>query len=256
MREGIRESCNPYFWNVFRSIINHYPTPEEGYDAWRKQVLNFGFSQRLGTELSSEVKGSIPESSYYNKYFGAGRWNAMTIRSLAIGQGEILVTPLQMANEAAILANRGYYITPHLVRAIQDTNRVFKELKYDKKVLDFNPEYYNVIVDGMQAVVDETRTLRQTVHQDNITICGKTGTIQNPHGADNVAFIGFAPRDNPQIAVAVYIENAGQFGATYAAPIAGLLMEKYLTDSITPPRKELEQRLIETDLMNVIQVKK
>lgn len=254
MREGLRESCNPYFWNVFRSIINHSPTAEQGYDIWRKYVIDFGFNQRLGTELSSEVKGSIPESSYYDKYFGKKRWNALTIRSLAIGQGEILVTPLQMANEAAIIANRGYYITPHLVRAIQDTSRVFRPLEYEKKVVDIDPGYYSTIVEGMQAVIDETR-LRTTVHLDNVTICGKTGTVQNPHGADNSAFIGFAPRDNPKIAIAVYIENSG-FGATYAAPIAGLLIEKYLTDSITPQRKELEQRLIETNLLHVIQTKK
>lgn len=255
MREGLRESCNPFFWNVFRSIINHSPTAEKGFDIWRKYVIGFGFNQRLGTELSSEVKGSIPESSYYDKYFGKNRWNALTIRSLAIGQGEILVTPLQMANEAAIIANRGYYITPHLVRAIQDTSRVFHPLTYEKKVVKIDTEYYNTIVDGMQAVIDETH-LRATVHEDDVTICGKTGTVQNPHGPDNVAFIGFAPRDNPKIAVAVYIENSGSFGATYAAPIAGLLIEKYLTDSITPQRKLLEQRLIETDLTHVKQTKK
>lgn len=254
MREGLRESCNPYFWNVFRSIINHSPTAEKGFEVWRKYVTDFGFNQRIGTELSSEVKGSIPETSYYDKYFGKNRWNALTIRSLAIGQGEILVTPLQMANEAAIIANRGYYITPHLVSAIQDTSRVFHPLTYEKKVVGINPEYFNTIVDGMQAVIDETR-LRTTVHLDGVPICGKTGTVQNPHGADNSAFIGFAPRDNPKIAIAVYIENSG-FGATYAAPIAGLLIEKYLTDSITPQRKELEQRLIETNLLHVVQTKK
>lgn len=254
MREGIRESCNSYFWNVFRAIINHYPTAEEGYQNWRDFVVSFGFNQKVGTEISSELKGSIPETSYYDKYFGQHHWNAMTIRSLSIGQGEILVTPLQMANEAAIIANRGYYITPHLVRAIQDTNRVFRELKYEKKVININPEYFDIVVDGMQAVIDETK-LRMTVHQDSISICGKTGTVQNPHGADNSAFIGFAPRNNPKIAIAVYIENSG-FGATYAAPIAGLLIEKYLTDSISPKRKDLEQKMIETNLMHVIQAKK
>ncbi len=254
MREGIRESCNPYFWNVFRSIINHFPSPEQGYNAWRKHILSFGFGQQLGTELSSEVKGNIPESTYYDKYFGRNRWNSLTIRSLAIGQGEILVTPLQMANMTAIIANRGYYITPHLVKAIQDTNRVYRELKFDKKIVDINPEYFPVIIEGMQAVVDETR-LRYTVHLDSIAVCGKTGTVQNPHGADNSAFVAFAPRDNPRIAIAVYIENAG-FGATYAAPIGGLLIEKYLNDSIAPRRKDLEQRLIETNLLHVVQVKK
>ena len=178
----------------------------------------------------------------------------MTIRSLAIGQGEIEVTPLQMANMAATIANRGYYIAPHLVKAIQDTNRVFRELTYEKKLTGINPEYFSIVIEGMQAVIEETR-LNQSIHIDSVIICGKTGTVQNPHGADHSAFVAFAPRDNPKIALAVFIQNAG-FGATYAAPIAGLIMEKYLNDSIAPKRRELAQRLIETDLMNVIQVKK
>jgi penicillin-binding protein 2 len=254
MREGIRESCNSYFWNLFRSVINHSSTPEKGYQIWRDHILTFGFGQQLGTELSSEVKGNIPEVSYYDKYFGSGRWNSMTIRSLAIGQGEILVTPLQMANMTAIIANRGYYITPHLVRAIQDSSRVYTNLKFEKKQTDINPEYFPIIIEGMQAVIDETK-MRLTVHLDSIAICGKTGTVQNPHGADHSAFVAFAPRNNPKIAIAVYIENAG-FGATYAAPIGGLLIEKYLNDSIAPGRKELEQKLIETNLLHVVEVKK
>jgi len=254
LREGIRESCNSYFWNVYRSIINRSGNVTNNYQQWRDYMVSFGFAQKLGTELSSEVKGNIPEPGYYDKIYGQTRWNAMTIRSNSIGQGEILATPLQMANMVSIVANRGYYITPHLVRAIQDTSRVFRALKYDKKIVDINPEYFNIIIEGMQAVVDETK-LKMTVHLDNIIICGKTGTVQNPHGADNSAFVAFAPRDNPKIAIAVYIENAG-FGATYAAPIGGLLIEKYLNDSIAPKRRELEQRLIETDLLNVVQVKK
>jgi len=254
MREGIRESCNSYFWNLFRTIINHSATPAEGFQVWRDYVLNFGFGQKLGTELSSEVKGNIPEVAYYDKYFGQQRWNSMTIRSLAIGQGEITVTPLQLANMVATVANRGYYIAPHLVKAIQDTNRVFRELTYEKKLSGINPEYFSTVIEGMQAVIEETR-LNQSIHIDDVIICGKTGTVQNPHGADHSAFVAFAPRDNPKIAIAVFIQNAG-FGATYAAPIAGLIMEKYLNDSIAPKRRELAQRLIETDLMNVIQVKK
>ena len=254
MREGIRESCNSYFWNLFRSIINHSATPAQGFQIWRDYVMNFGFGQKLGTELSSEVKGNIPEVAYYDKYFGQQRWNSMTIRSLAIGQGELLVTPLQLANMVATVANRGYYIAPHLVKAIQDTDRVFRELKYEKKLSGINPEYFNIVIEGMQAVIEETR-LSQSIHIDNVIICGKTGTVQNPHGADHSAFVGFAPRDNPKIAIAVFIQNAG-FGATYAAPIAGLIMEKYLNDSIAPKRRELAQKLIDTDLMNVIEVKK
>ncbi len=254
MREGIRESCNSYFWHVYRSIINHASNPEEGYQTWRNHLMTFGFGQRIGTELSSEVKGNVPEPAYYDKIYGSGGWNSMTIRSIAIGQGEILATPLQMANMVAVVANRGYYITPHLVKAIQDTSRVYRELKFEKKLTDINPEYYPTIIDGMQAVIEETR-LQYTVKQDNIIVCGKTGTVQNPHGADHSAFVGFAPRDNPKIAIVVFIENAG-FGATYAAPIAGLLMEKFLNDSISPKKKELEQKLIETNLLNVIEVKK
>lgn len=254
MREGIRESCNPYFWNVFRSIISRGSSVADGYSTWRNHVMSFGFGQKLGPELLSEVKGDIPESTYYDKYFGQKRWNSMTIRSLSIGQGEILVTPLQMANMAAAIANRGYYITPHLVKAIQDTNRVYRELEFERHETSINREYFDVVIDGMQAVIDETR-MSQSVKSANFVICGKTGTVQNPHGADNSAFVAFAPRDNPKIAIAVYIENAG-FGATYAAPIAGLLMEKYLSDSIAPNRRELEKRLIETNLLNVVQVKK
>jgi penicillin-binding protein 2 len=254
MREGIRESCNSYFWNLFRTIINHSATPAEGFQVWRDYVMGFGFGQRLGNELSSEVKGNIPEVAYYDKYFGQSKWNSMTIRSLSIGQGELEVTALQLANMVATIANRGYYISPHLVKAIQDTSRVFRELKYEKKVSPINPEYYSLVIEGMQAVVEETR-LSQSIHIDSVIVCGKTGTVQNPHGADHSVFVGFAPRDNPKIAVAVFIQNAG-FGATYAAPIAGLIMEKYLNDSIAPHRKELEQRLIETDLLNVIQVNK
>ncbi|MBL7965415.1 MAG: penicillin-binding protein 2 [Prolixibacteraceae bacterium] len=255
VREGIRESCNSFFWNTFRQIMNRKSSPAESYQAWREYITSFGFGQKLNPELSSEVKGSIPEMALYDKWYTPGHWNAMTIRSLAIGQGEIEATPLQMANLCAMIANRGYYIAPHIVKAIQDTNRVYRELKFEKKVVNISPEHFNTVIDGMQAVVEETRTLGATVKLDSITICGKTGTVQNPHGADHSAFVGFAPRNNPKIAVAVFIENAG-FGATYAAPIAGLIIEKYLNDSIVPRRKELEQRLIETDLLNVVQVKK
>ncbi|MDP3913535.1 MAG: penicillin-binding protein 2 [Bacteroidota bacterium] len=253
MREAIRESCNSYFWNLFRNIISHSPTSAQGFEVWRNHVLSFGFGEKVGTELSSEVKGNIPEVAYYDKYFGQKRWTSMTIRSLAIGQGEILITPLQLANMAATIANRGYYITPHLVKAIQDTNRVYRELKYEKKLTGIDPEYFNIVIDGMQAVIEETR-LSQSIRMDSVIICGKTGTVQNPHGADHSAFVAFAPKNNPKIAIAVFIQNAG-FGATYAAPIAGLIMEKFLTDSISPRRKAVEQRMIESDLMNV-QVKK
>jgi penicillin-binding protein 2 len=253
MREAIRESCNSYFWNLFRNVISHSPTSAQGFEVWRNHVLSFGFGEKVGTELSSEVKGNIPEVAYYDKYFGQKRWTSMTIRSLSIGQGEILITPLQLANMAATIANRGYYITPHLVKAIQDTNRVYRELKYEKKLTGIDPEYFNIVIDGMQAVIEETR-LSQSIRMDSVIICGKTGTVQNPHGADHSAFVAFAPRDNPKIAIAVFIQNAG-FGATYAAPIAGLIMEKFLTDSISPRSNAVQQLIIQSYLINV-QVKK
>jgi penicillin-binding protein 2 len=254
IREGIRESCNSFFWNTFRQIMSHKSNSAASYQTWRDYITSFGFGQKLSTELSSEVKGNIPEVALYDKWYTPGHWNSMTIRSLAIGQGEIEATPLQMVNLCALIANRGYYIEPHIVRAIQDVNREIRPLQFEKKVVNISPEHFNTVIGGMQAVIEETR-LQYTVKQDSFIVCGKTGTVQNPHGADHSAFVGFAPRDNPKIAIVVFIENAG-FGATYAAPIAGLLMEKYLNDSISPKRKELEQKLIETDLLNVVEVKK
>ena len=254
IREGIRESCNSFFWNAFREIMSHKSNSAESYQVWRDYITSFGFGTKLNPELSSENRGSIPEVSLYDKWYTPGHWNAMTIRSLAIGQGEIEATPLQMVNLCAMIANRGYYIAPHVVRAVQDANREVHNLEYEKKVVNISPEHFNTVIEGMQAVIAETK-LQNTVKQDNFIVCGKTGTVQNPHGADHSAFVGFAPKDNPQIAIVVFIENAG-FGATYAAPIAGLLMEKYLNDSIAPKHKELEQKLIETDLLNVVEVKK
>jgi penicillin-binding protein 2 len=234
--------------------MNRKSNSAESYLVWRDYITSFGFGQKLNPELSSEVKGSIPEASLYDKWYTPGHWNSMTIRSLAIGQGEIEATPLQMANLCAMIANRGYFIEPHIVRAVQDANREIHPLQFQKKVINVSPEHFNTVIGGMEAVIAETR-LQYSVKEDSIIVCGKTGTVQNPHGADHSAFVGFAPRDNPKIAIAVFIENAG-FGATYAAPMAGLLIEKYLTDSIAPRKKEIEQRLIETDLLNVAVVKK
>jgi len=254
VREGIRESCNSFFWNTFREIMSYKPKTADSYQAWRDYIVSFGFGTKLNPELSSEVRGSIPEVSLYDKWYTPGRWNSMTIRSLAIGQGEIEATPLQMANLCAMIANRGYYIEPHIVRAIQDVNREIRPLQYEKKVVNVSPHNFDIVIGGMQAVIEETK-LQYTVKQDSFIVCGKTGTVQNPHGADHSAFVGFAPRDNPKIAIAVFVENCG-FGATYAAPIAGLVIEKFMNDSISPKRKDLELKLMETDLLNVVEVKK
>ena len=251
---GIRESCNPYFWNTFKTIINKYTTPEKGYEEWRKHVLSFGLGTKLGTEFYGESPGNIPETSYYDRFFGKNHWNALTVRSLAIGQGEIIVTPLQMANQAAVIANRGFYIEPHLVRSISDPDNHRRELEFKRKAALIHPEHFEKVIEGMLAVVDQTNT-RYTAHVEGLEICGKTGTIQNSHGSDHSAFIAFSPKDQPKIAIAAYVEN-GVWGARYAAAIASLLIEKYLNDSITAPnRKALEKKMIEANLLNPNQPK-
>ena len=252
---GIRESCNPYFWNVFRLIMNKYPKTETSYNVWRDYVMSFGLGQKINHELIGLGPGLVPESTYYNGIYGKGHWSALTIRSLAIGQGELSVTPFQMANMVAVIANRGYYIEPHLVREIQENENELQKLEFPKKQCAIDPQYFNVLIDGMQAVVEETASSSNIV-VDSITICGKTGTIQNPSGmgADNSAFIAFAPRENPKIAISVYIEN-GVWGARYAAPIASLIIEKYIRGKISPKRKGREQRMMDANLLNPHQPK-
>lgn len=246
---AVRESCNSYFWNTFRLIINKYPTAEEGYRSWRSQILKFGVGTTLGTEFYGESSGNIPETTYYDRYYGSGHWNALTVRSLSIGQGEVILTPLQMANIAAILANRGYYVDPHLVKAITNAANETQTLNFEKKYSSINSEYFIPVVEGMKQVVENTNT-RYTAYTPDLEICGKTGTIENSFGSDHSSFIGFAPKDDPQIAIAVYVEN-GVWGARYAAPIASLLMEKYVNGSITSPsRKIVEQNMFNANLLN------
>lgn len=251
---AIRESCNPYFWNTFRSVINKYPKAQEGYEHWRSHVLSFGVGKVLGTEFYGQTKGNIPEVSYYDRYFGKNRWNSLTIRSLAIGQGEVILTPLQMANMVSVIANRGYYIEPHLVRAVVEKGGRQENLVFERRNSTVSRDHFEDVVQGMQQVVELT-SLRYTAYVDSIQICGKTGTIQNPHGSDHSAFIAFAPKVNPKIAIAVYVEF-GVWGARHAAPIASLIIENYLTDSIaSPARKALEQKLFDTNLLNPHQPK-
>ena len=218
---GIRESCNPYFWNTFKSTINKYPTAEEGYNNWRKHILSFGLGQTLGTEFYGESPGNIPQASYYDRFFGKKRWNALTVRSLSIGQGEIIVTPAADGQHGFCYRQPGYYIEPHIVKAVLDPDNQVRPLDFDKKIALVHPEYFETVIEGMREVVDNTNT-RYTAHVEGIEICGKTGTIQNSHGSDHSAFIAFAPKDDPKIAIAAYVEN-GVWGARYAAPIASLM---------------------------------
>ena len=246
---AIRESCNSYFFQAFRAIINKYPTAEVGFEAWRNHLLDLGIGQRIGADLTAETSGNVPKTSYYDHFFGKSHWNVMTIRSLSIGQGELLLTPLQLANMVSIIANKGYYISPHVVRSIQDFDRTERTLSFDKHVTLANPYLFNVIADGMEKVVDGGTAKIAKV--DGIAVCGKTGTVQNPHGAAHSAFVAFAPKDDPKIAICVYVEN-GVWGARYAAPIASLIIEKYLNDSISPKKKPLEASMLSADLISAM----
>jgi len=251
IQSAIRESCNPFFWNNFRLIIGNYSTTAEGYNTWRNHVLSFGFGHKLGTDLLSEMDGNVPLESFYNNIYGRRHWNAMTIRSMAIGQGELLVTPLHLANFAAVVANRGYYIVPHVVRSVQGYNSEKETLGFAKKTSSVKPEYFEVVINGMQDVVEKT-SLRYTTRVQGIEVCGKTGTVQNPHGSDHSVFIAFAPKDNPKIALSVYVENGG-WGSRYAAPIASLVIEKYINGSIANSRKWLEKKMLDANLLDTIQ---
>lgn len=248
LRESIMMSCNSYYANTFRAILNdpNYPSITEAFNHWKNQVQQFGFGTKLGSDFPSELQGSLPSTDTYDKIHGKGRWNAYNILSLAIGQGEIGATPLHIANLAAIIANRGYYIIPHLIKNAPDT---LLQAKYTKKhYVGIDKEHFDPVVEGMYLAVNNIAGSGATARIaaiPGIAVCGKTGTAQNPHGKDNSVFMCFAPQDKPQIAIAVYLENAG-FGATWAAPIASLMVEKYLTRDVK--RLWLEENILNTNL--------
>lgn len=247
---GIYRSCNSYFANVYRRVIEKYPTPTEGLDVWYNHLISLGFGDYLGSDLPIGKRGNIPNSAYYNKVYPAKNWRATTIISNAIGQGEVLSTPIQLANFTSLIANRGHYFIPHIVKQIKDTiiDKNFKIPHYST----IDKENFEPIIQGMFDVFEKDGTARSYKLSD-ITICGKTGTAENFkrfHGIkyqfeDHSIFVAFAPKDNPKIAIAIFIENGG-FGATLAAPMATLLVEKYLKGKSDRPT--LEQSIIDKDL--------
>jgi len=249
--DAIRESCNPFMWNTFRAILNKYETTAESFNVWRDYALSFGFGRKLDDETINENKGNVPSEEYYNRIYGSGHWSALTIRSLAIGQGEMGITPLQMANYCAIIANRGYYYIPHVIKEIENETL---DSRYETKVYTkISPEYFEPVIKGMEMAVKYSSALSNT-RIPGITICGKTGTVENPQGSDHSVFMAFSPKDSPRIAISVYIEN-GVWGSRYAAPIASLLIEKYLTGTISPNRKRIEKRILDANLLNPNQPK-
>lgn len=246
---SIATSCNSYYSYVFKSILdnNKYKSQVEGYKAWREYVLSFGVGQTIGTDLPFESKGNVPTKEYYDKVFGENRWKSINLAGagLGIGQAELGVTPVQMCNIICTIANRGYYFTPHCIKSIEGDSSFVKKWteKHYTKVTDRSA--YDNVVEGMYRVM--TSGTGRSVQIPGIDMCGKTGTAQNPHGDDHSVFVLFAPKDNPKIAVAILVENAG-FGATYAAPIASLLVEKYLKGEVA--RKDMETRMLEADLIH------
>jgi len=250
MEESIMMSCNAYYCHVFRNILDNskYSNVAEGFTRWREYVASFGFGSKLGSDFPSEQGGSLPTSEYYDRMYGRGRWGSSSILSLAIGQGEIGATPLHMANLAAIIANRGHYYTPHLIRGAADT--LINENYRQKHYTMVDTTHFSTIIEGMYRAVNSPSNSGATAWRSavqGLDICGKTGTAQNPHGKDHSVFICFAPKNNPKIAIAVFLENAGA-GSTWAAPIASLLAEKYLSEETG--RKELENRIINTSLID------
>lgn len=251
--ESIMTSCNAYFCYVFRSIVDNpkYGSSRKGFEKWKQYTESFGFGIKLGSDIPAEQAGTMPSVEHYDKLHGKGRWKALSIISLSIGQGEIGCTPLHIANLAATIANRGYYYTPHLQKDTEEMplDRRFKDRHYTM----VDTAYFGEVVKGMAMAA--TGGTARIAAIPGIELCGKTGTAQNPHGADHSVFICFAPRENPKIAIAAYVENGG-FGATYAAPIASLIAEKYLLGEISEGRRYIEQNMLEANLMDRVKVRR
>lgn len=244
LRPALQTSCNAYFCYGFKSMIDRrskYGASDKAFEIWKNHLVSMGYGYKLGVDLPGEKRGFIPNAKFYDKFYGNGHWSANTIISVAIGQGEILATPLQIANLCSTIANRGWFITPHVVKEIQDT--VMPEDYTIKNYTTIEQQYYPVIAEGMRMAV--TGGTCRGAAFPGVDVAGKTGTAQNPHGKDHSAFMGFAPYEDPKIAVCVYVENAG-FGATFGVPIGGLVMEKYLNGSIDPSRKYIEERMLNT----------
>ena len=252
LEDAIMMSCNGYFCYVMRNILENrkYGSQAEALDKWHDYVSSFGFGHKLGSDFPAELGGTIPTSNYYNKIYGKGGWKFTTVISISIGQGEIGVTPLQIANMCATVANRGYYYIPHIVKD-SDSLRIDDKFR-EKQYTMVDTTNFKKVIKGMWKAVNSgfgSGGTASIAAVEGLDICGKTGTAQNPRGADNSVFICFAPMDNPKIAVPAYVENAG-FGATWSAPIASLLVEKYLTGQISDERKPLEERMLNGDLMS------
>lgn len=249
LTHSIASSCNAYYCHVFRNILDNprNNTVQEGFDLWKDYLVRFGFGYRLGVDFDNEIRGFVPNSKTYDKIYNKS-WSSLTVISLAIGQGELLTTPIQMANMTATIANKGKFYTPHIIKTIENDTIPSRFSTLHKTGIDTT--HFTPILNGMEmAIWGKEGSTARIAQIPDINICGKTGTAQNPHGEDHSVFVAFAPKDNPKIAIAVYVENGG-FGATWAAPIASLMVEKYLKGTIDPSRQWIEKRMLEGDLIH------
>ncbi len=231
LRAAVATSCNAYFCYVLRNILDNpkYGGVKNGFDKWEEYVRSFGFGRKLGSDFLSEYGGYVPDRDFYDRTY-RGSWNSLTVISLAIGQGELGCSPLQMANLAAIVANRGYYYIPHVIKKIEGADSLDQKY-YEKHFTLVDSKHFDSVIDGMYDAVNAPGGTGTVAAVAGLDICGKTGTAQNSQGKDHSTFLCFAPRNNPQIAISVYVENGG-FGSTVAAPIAGMIVEKYLTGKV------------------------
>ncbi len=249
LHKAIVLSSNNYFFRTFRKIINQDLDPNTfidsrlGLEKWRKHVGNFGLGSPLKVDIPNEKGGFMPGPEYYDQLYGRNRWKFSTIASLSIGQGEMLLSPLQMANLAAIMANRGFYYKPHIIKEIGDSGEPLPEYK-EKHHTGIDPEHFDYVVDAMEDVVIGT-AWRAVIPE--VSLCGKTGTAENPHGEDHSVFMAFAPKDDPKIAISVYVENAG-WGGRAAASTASLIIEKYLKQNVQ--RIWLEEYVLKGDFLD------
>lgn len=246
---AIQHSCNTYFFTVYKEMIDHagYTLPEIGMRKLNSHLTEFGLGRKISLDLQSEKSGNLPGPGYFDEVYGSGKWRSSYILSMGIGQGELQLTTLQMAHAAAIIGNEGTYSDPHILKARVPTEGKAQVEFYPRRRVGIDYRHFQPVIEGMSGAV-RAGTATMASHPE-IEMCGKTGTSENPHGEDHSVFFGFAPRHQPKIAIAVYIENAG-WGGSYATPVAGLMMEKYLKGNIIESRKWIEKKMLESDLIN------